>query len=150
MHCSNWSNPYYSPGLSYHPFYQYPFDPTQEVFSYYPLASLPPGGYNFREQKQSPFPPINVEQLDKSARKFQHLMSQANLLIGKIVESKSFARELMTAAQLSNEKKVLELIRSTGITIDVRTDFTPDGIRIYLDNKDRPGECCDLLIALKW
>lgn len=146
MYCPNWPSPYYSPGLSYHPFYQYPFVPTQEVFNY----SLPINGFNFREQNQSPFPPIKVEELDKSARKFQHLMSQANLLIGKIVESKSFARELMTAAQLSNEKMVLELIRSTGISIDVRTDFTPSGIRIFLDNKERPGECCDLLIALKW
>ena len=78
-------------------------------------------------------------------------MKQADLLVNKIVNSNEFAFELMDAAQLSNTKKVEELILSTGITIKLKTNYTPTGILIDLDNsEDDEGGCCQLRMALKW
>lgn len=77
-------------------------------------------------------------------------MEQASLLINKIIQSNSFAFDLMNAAQQSNQQKVDELIHATGISIDVKTKFTPSGIQITLDNSEMEGGCCKLLIALRW
>ncbi|MBO0586855.1 hypothetical protein I2484_06030 [Sporosarcina sp. E16_8] len=77
-------------------------------------------------------------------------MKQADLLAGKIVNSKEFAHELMEAAQLSNTKKVEDLIVSTGITLKIKTYFSPTGIRIELNNDESAGDCCHLLMTLKW
>jgi hypothetical protein len=99
---------------------------------------------------QSPFPTINTQVLNTSAKKFQELTTQANLLAGKIVNSKEFAHELMEAAQQSNTRKVEELIISTGISLKIKTNFSPTGIRIELTNSDNEVSCCNLLMTLKW
>lgn len=96
------------------------------------------------------FPPVDIKGLTYSARQFQRLMEQASLLINKIIQSNSFAFDLMNAAQQSNQQKVDELIHATGISIDVKTKFTPSGIQITLDNSEMEGGCCKLLIALRW
>ena len=56
----------------------------------------------------------------------------------------------MSAAQKSDKNKVNQLIRSAGVTINIKTTFTPTGIRIILDNSEVEGGCCDLMIALRW
>ncbi|WP_255452156.1 hypothetical protein GGGNBK_12190 [Sporosarcina sp. ANT_H38] len=98
----------------------------------------------------NPFPSINTQVLNTSAHSFQELLKQADLLAGKIVNSKEFAHDLMEAAQLSNTKKVDELILSTGITLKIKTYFSPTGIRIELTNAGNEGSCCNLLMTLKW
>ncbi len=102
------------------------------------------------ERQQSQFPPVNIQGLDDSVKRFRKLMRQADLLIDKLAEDREFATELASAAQQSNHERVNELILSTGITIDVKTTFTPTAIRIILDNSEVEGGCCDLLIALRW
>lgn len=77
-------------------------------------------------------------------------MKEAHKLVDKINTSKEFAHELMHEAQLSNAKKVDELIKSTGITIKVETSFTPTGIHIKLDNSEVQGRCCQLAMLLHW
>ena len=114
----------------------------------------PVPGYGFFYPPSVPvhrqFPPVDVGGLTDSARQFQKLMEQAGLLINSINRSRQFAFDLMNAAQLSDEKRVNELIRSTGITIKMETKFTPTGIQIILDNSEMEGGCCKLLIALRW
>ncbi len=88
--------------------------------------------------------------LNISAKRFQELLKQADLLAGKIVNSKEFAHDLMEAAQLSNTKKVEELIQSTGITLKIKTHYNPTGIRIELTNSENEVGCCDLLMTLYW
>lgn len=100
--------------------------------------------------RENSFPPVKTKRLNTSAQRFQVLMEQADLLIDKIISSNEFAYELKTAAQLSETKKVEELILSTGITIEVETKFTPSGIQINLKNSDEGGSCCDLLMTLQW
>lgn len=106
--------------------------------------------HQIQPQRQYQYPEVDIQQFEKSAQSFQQLIKQADLLINKLARSKEFARELMSAAQKSDDKKVNELIKSTGITIKVKTSFTPDGIRIILDNSKLEGHCCQLLIALRW
>ncbi|MCJ7839436.1 hypothetical protein MUB24_00650 [Lederbergia sp. NSJ-179] len=96
------------------------------------------------------YPAIKTEKLHQSAQKIQALMSQASLLVNKIHSSSTFAHELMDAAQKSNEKKVNELIRSTGLSIPFKSRFNPDGIVFELTNSENGKGCCTLHIALQW
>ncbi|WP_338470718.1 hypothetical protein R4Z10_18310 [Niallia sp. XMNu-256] len=102
----------------------------------------------YYDQRQ--FPPVDTEQLEKSVQRFQGLIKQTDLLINRMANDKQFATELMSAAQESKKDRVNQLIRSTGVTIKIETTFTPTGIRIVLDNSKFAGDCCQLLIALRW
>lgn len=115
--------------------------PTQAIENLY--SHIP-----FRPQNQ--FPSINTKMLNTSAKRFNEVMKQANLLINKITNSPTFAYKLMEAAQLSNKKKVKELITSAGITIKFKTKFNPSGISIELSNSETEDGCCNLHIALPW
>jgi hypothetical protein len=99
---------------------------------------------------QRQFPPVNIQKLDVSVHKFQTLIREADLLVNKLAADPVFTKELMSAAQQSNKTRVNELILSTGITLRVKTTFTPTGIKIIIDNSGMEGECCDLLIGLQW
>jgi hypothetical protein len=96
------------------------------------------------------YPAVDIEQLEDSVSRFQKLIKEAELLINRLANSKRFSTELMSAAQASNKEKVNQLIRSTGVSIGIKTSFTPTGIRIILDNSEAEGGCCDLMIALRW
>ncbi|WP_255551148.1 hypothetical protein [Sporosarcina sp. E16_8] len=126
-----------------YPHWTYPYSDPRRLFNeqLHPQTVLKP---------PSPFPSINTQVLNTSAQRFQELLKQADLLAGKIVNSKEFAHELMEAAQLSNTKKVEDLIVSTGITLKIKTYFSPTGIRIELNNDESAGDCCHLLMTLKW
>lgn len=96
------------------------------------------------------FPPVDIHGLKQSAIKFEALMKQAQLILNKIAYSPQFAHDMMDAAQKSNQKKVDELILSTGITVISKSHFTPDGIKIELNNANDGGACCSFIIGLKW
>jgi hypothetical protein len=140
----------------------YYFNP-QSVYPYYHLQGIGtvpvryiPTHFNeplqtwntLRPQRQ--FPPVDIHKLDVSVHKFQTLIRQADLLVNKLAEDPKFTKELMSAAQQSNKRRVNELILSTGITLRVKSTFTPSGIKIILDNSGMEEDCCNLLIGLKW
>jgi len=131
--------------ISY-PYFAYPY--------YHPhwlaVNNQGPAQTNHPESTENLFPPINTDRLNKSAHSFRELMRQADLLIDKIISNPAFSNELMNAAQLSNKKKVQELVRSAGITIKGDINYHPSGIRIELDNSESRGNCCKLQIALSW
>ena len=122
-------------------YYYYPY--------YYPYIPAPSQPWSLTGSPRQ-FPAVDTQQFDTSIHKFQMLMRQANLLINKLADDPEFAKELMGAAQQSNENKVNELIKSTGVTINVKTSFTPTGIRIILNNSELAGGCCNLLVWLRW
>jgi hypothetical protein len=95
------------------------------------------------------FQAIDTHELHKSAQIFQKLMRQTDLIVYKIIRSDKFAHDLMESTQKSDQKKVDELIMSTGITIKHKATFSPDGITIKLHNGNE-GDCCTLAIALRW
>ncbi len=135
-----------------HPYMVYPYYLPQSIGTV-PVNYAPMYRNNLIQstvRQQNQYPPVDTEQLDKSVHKFQDLMKQANLLLAKLAEDPVFAKELMSAAQQSKSEKVNKMIESTGITIDVKTSFTPTGIRIILNNSEIAGQCCNLLIALRW
>ena len=96
------------------------------------------------------YPQVDTSQFENSVTRFQKLIKEADLLINRLASSREFATQLMSAAQKSDKNKVNQLIRSTGVTIKIKTTFTPTGIRIILDNSEVEGGCCDLMIALRW
>ncbi len=96
------------------------------------------------------YPPVDTHELHKSAKTFQKLIKQTDLIVNKIIESDKFAHDLMEAAQKSNQKRVDELILSTGIKIKYKATFSPDGINIKLYNSEQEGACCSLSISLRW
>ena len=120
----------------------------------YPVNPYDPyyGTYQPMDARYFPrqFPPVDTEQLDKSVNRFQELLKQADLLIDYLAHDKKFAKEMMDWAQKSNKERVIQLIRSTGVTIKADTSFTPTGIRIKLDNSKFQGDCCQLIISLRW
>lgn len=101
-------------------------------------------------QVQNTFPPVNTGKLHVSAERFQILIRDAQLLTNKIVSDPSFASELMNAAQLSDQKTVNQLIKSTGISIKTKTEYTPSGIRIEFDSTEIGESCCKLDMRLMW
>lgn len=101
-------------------------------------------------QLQNQFPPVNTKKLRSSAERFQEIMREAHMLIDKIVSTPSFAAELMDAAQHSKQKKVEELIISTGVSIKVETTFSPTGIHMEFDNSELGAGCCKLEMGLLW
>lgn len=98
----------------------------------------------------NPFPPVDTQLMHSSAKKMLELTTQSRFLINKLVDSPNFAYELMDAAQQSNQNKVNELIKSTGITSKVKTKFSPTGIHLEFENAEMPGRCCKLQMALQW
>ncbi|WP_339253682.1 hypothetical protein NSQ43_05340 [Sporosarcina sp. FSL W8-0480] len=99
----------------------------------------------------NPYPPVQTTQFTNSAKNSLELIKQAELLAKKISESESFAKELKAAAQQSNQKKVDEMCASAGISATFETKYTPDGMRIQLQNKDENGGvCCTLIVNMRW
>ena len=132
-------NPYYQPaGMRYVP---EQYIPTPHYYD----ANQP---WDLSVPRQ--YPQVDTGQLEDSVTRFQKLIKEADLLINRLANSREFSTQLMSAAQKSDKNKVNQLIRSTGVTIKIKTTFTPTGIRIILDNSEVEGGCCDLMIALRW
>lgn len=130
--------------MSFFPFVYVPdlFYSTNAV-----LVSIP---NHLQLQNQHLFPPVNIEKLHSSAKRFQTLIHDARLLTDKIVSDSLFASDLMNAAQLSDQETVDRLIQSTGITIKTNTSFSPSGIRIQFDSTEIGESCCKLDMRLTW
>ncbi|AOV09181.1 hypothetical protein BI350_09395 [Sporosarcina ureilytica] len=88
--------------------------------------------------------------MNASAKEYEVLLKDAQLLIEKILESPDFAHTLMHEAQLSNQQKVDELIASTGIKLKVKATYSPSGIHIEIFSKEYKNGCCLLEMKLYW
>jgi hypothetical protein len=136
--------------------YPYVFNPYHyQQSQMVPQTYLPNPYHNYYQpsyvnRNPEMFPPVDTHALHKSARTFQKLMKQTDLIVKKIIESDKFAHDLMEAAQKSDQKKVDQLISSTGVKIKYKATFSPDGINIRLQNGEQGGACCTLVLALSW
>ncbi|MDN4608497.1 hypothetical protein [Sporosarcina highlanderae] len=97
--------------------------------------------------KSTSYPPVNTTRFTNSAKHSLELFKQAELLVRKISESETFANELMTAAQRSDQKKVDEMSASVGITAKFEAKFIPEGFRIELQSGDKDGK---VIVNLRW
>lgn len=96
----------------------------------------------------SHYPPIDTKRFQSSANEFLQLLKQAELVVTQIEQSPEFSKELMQAAQQSNQVRVDQLIASIDNSITAETHYTPDGIQ--LKYRDKKGRCCVLTIGLSW
>lgn len=125
--------------------YQVQWGYPQNTYSIgYPLYSTRQYTYS-RE-----FPPVDPAVFTTSVMAFQSLMRDGNIILDRIAESDDFAYQLMDAAQKSDQVTVDQLIRSTGVSSDVKTSFTPDSIRFELRADVEGTDCCRLNMSLRW
>ncbi|ARI77518.1 hypothetical protein [Halobacillus mangrovi] len=96
------------------------------------------------------YPPVNPSTFTSSALQMHQLMLKADHLIQKLANSKSFAKQVMDAAQKNENQKVKQLLKSTGLDAEMETDYNPDGLTIKLQSDVNNIDCCHLRIALKW
>lgn len=97
-----------------------------------------------------PYPEVNPSLFKSSAQKAIALMQDANLVMSKITSSTSFSRDLMSAAQESNQKEVERLIQSTGIKKKPKITYNPDGITMNFTDFVGDRECCHIITELRW
>ncbi|WP_010676404.1 DNA topoisomerase [Bacillus timonensis] len=96
------------------------------------------------------YPDVDPSLFNESAIEMKILMKDASLILTKLAESKAFAKEVMAAAQASNNKEVERLLKTTGIKSDVITTFNPDGINFKLMASVGGTKSSQLTLALRW
>ncbi|MBU9712186.1 hypothetical protein [Evansella tamaricis] len=103
-----------------------------------------------REQN-SPFPPVKTELFEESLYAYEELMEQGKIILNSLQSSKELIRELMNAAQESNDEEVDRIIQSTGVSSIVNTSYTPNGVTftLYADSES-VSRCCTLTMYLRW
>ena len=118
---------------------------------YYPYSYYPQPYYQSGYWRHTrPVSPVNPDQLHQSANQTKILMKEASLVLDKLANSKEFDKQLMTAAQSSQNEEVKRLIKSIGVTSDVEVRYTPDGLRLEFKSAIDGYDCCKLHIALRW
>ncbi|MEH7382800.1 hypothetical protein V7138_20215 [Bacillus sp. JJ1533] len=96
------------------------------------------------------FPEVDPTLFKESATEMRILMKDASLILSKLAESRQFAKEVMAAAQASNDKEVDRLLKSTGIQSKVKATFNPDGLNLQLEASVKGSKSSLLTIALRW
>lgn len=123
-------NSYYSPLVNYSPYT-------------YPNWYVP---YSFQRQ----LPSINPTLFMSSAKHMQIIMRDASTILDKMSSSRKFSLDLMKAAQESNQSKVNELVKDTGIQTVPKVTYTPDGLKLEFNTYVENLDCCHLTLALRW
>jgi hypothetical protein len=137
--------PYYYVNPAYVSAYVYSYPNVPYRTNYYYSTSQP---YGYNQVRN--YPEVNPDMLMKSAEKMRVLVHDATLLLNKISISKTFSIDLMAAAQQSNNKKVEEMIRSTGVKNTPSIAYTPDGLKLKFSGNVENVDCCHLGIDLRW
>lgn len=95
------------------------------------------------------YPPVDISTLSHSVKAFQKITIESSKILKKLGEPE-FARRLMTAAQIGNQKEVDRLIKSIGNGTPITTTFTPSGLLLTIHAQAQGTECCTLTMFLKW
>jgi hypothetical protein len=95
-------------------------------------------------------PEVDPTLFKESAEEMRILMMDASIMLAKLADSKEFAKQVMAAAQASNDKEVDRLLKSTGIKSDVKATFNPDGLNLQLEASVGGTKSSQLTIALRW
>lgn len=96
------------------------------------------------------FPDVDPTLFKESAEEMRILMRDASLILAKLADSKDFAKQVMAAAQASNDDEVNRLLKSTGIQSHVKATFNPDGLNLQLEASVAGSKSSLLTIALRW
>lgn len=93
----------------------------------------------------SVYPPVNPDTLYESANESSKLMKDASLLLDKLATSKDYGKQLMDHAQRSENAEVSRMIKSIGLSSEVKVSYNPDSIRIQLKSNS-----AEMMITLRW
>ncbi len=96
------------------------------------------------------YPPIDPGKFMVSAKNMKNLMNDASLLLAKMAGSRRFSLELMSSAQAADQKKIENMIKSTGVVLVPDVKYTPDGLILTFESGDKYQECCSLKLNLRW
>ncbi|WP_282156156.1 hypothetical protein [Cytobacillus gottheilii] len=99
------------------------------------------------------FPTVDPGMFMNSAKELEVMMQSASVLLSKMAQSRSFSFELMSAAQESKMEKVQSLIKTTGITLLPKVEYTPSGLRLTFESSadsNAAANCCQLALKLRW
>ncbi|WP_307430638.1 hypothetical protein [Bacillus sp. V2I10] len=97
-----------------------------------------------------PLPEVDSSQFVHSASQMDGLLTDAKKLTAYLSTSKEQAKKILAAAQASNSVLVKKLLRASGITNELETEFNPDGVRLILSYKNPDLNCCRLIVVLRW
>ncbi|WP_433744109.1 hypothetical protein [Falsibacillus pallidus] len=120
--------------------------------SYYPYRRpIPPFAANYYPSYIRDFPPANPELFMRSAKQMKILLKDAELLMGKISESREFAAKIMDMAQQSKSVEVGKILQGSGIKSKPVIKFNPDGLSLIFHSKEANDlDCCNLQVVLRW
>ncbi|MCC3355744.1 hypothetical protein [Bacillus sp. REN16] len=95
-------------------------------------------------------PEVDPTLFKESAEEMRILMRDASVILAKLADSKDFAKQVMAAAQASNDQEVNRLLKTTGIQSHVKATFNPDGLNLQLEASIAGTKSSLLTIALRW
>ncbi|MDQ0857642.1 hypothetical protein QFZ72_001121 [Bacillus sp. V2I10] len=109
-----------------------------------------PAHYPCDQYMRRPLPEVDSSQFVHSASQMDGLLTDAKKLTAYLSTSKEQAKKILAAAQASNSVLVKKLLRASGITNELETEFNPDGVRLILSYKNPDLNCCRLIVVLRW
>ncbi|WP_442598404.1 hypothetical protein [Neobacillus sp. D3-1R] len=95
------------------------------------------------------YPPVDISILSHSVTAFQKIANESIRILKKLAEPE-FARRLMTAAQMGNQREVDRLVKSIGSSTPITTTYTPSGLLLTIHAEAQGTQCCTLTMFLKW
>ncbi len=93
---------------------------------------------------------VDVTIFSESLSAYKQLLKDASNVLNHLADSKSFAAQVMGAAEVSNQKEVDRLIKSLGIKSNFEVTYNPDGIHLRFWTQAQGTECCKLDMAIRW
>jgi hypothetical protein len=133
-----------------HPYYYTYPNPSYFPPNHYYVPHPHHTAYRPYPYQQRPLPPVNPSLFMTSAKDMEVIMKDASILLEKMARSKKFSLDLMTAAQNSNQDKVNEMVKNTGVKTVPKVSYTPDGLKLDFSSYAENPECCHLSLSLRW
>ncbi|MBM7097875.1 hypothetical protein JSY36_19235 [Bacillus sp. H-16] len=97
------------------------------------------------------FPPVETTLFEQSLRASRELFNHGQTVVDDLAASETKMLNLMNAAQAGDDKKVDQIVQSTGVPVDVETTYTPTSVTFRLRNSTAGiARCCTLTINLVW
>ena len=94
------------------------------------------------------FPPVSTTILSHSIASCQKLMKDASIVLGKLSDQQ-IAQQIMTAAQIGDQKEVNRIVHAFGYESLIATSFTPSGVQFMIEPREGAPNC-NLTMMLKW
>ncbi|WP_152392789.1 hypothetical protein [Paenibacillus guangzhouensis] len=116
---------------------------TNPIYASYPWYSHPAERYPVTDNPQ------DVKLMQLSAKNFLVPVQELHQLLHHIANNPQFAKDLKTAASLSQEDKVKSMIQSTGIQTPIKISFSPEGITVMFQPANTAA-CFAIRLSLCW